>query len=94
MKGRSVVVKNDAGLNSYEIYADGSTGTATITVSTPSVTFSSKSVNFYAKAAKTITATVATPLLGVGDNAGAVRGVAVDANGSAWTWRSGGQPAY
>jgi len=85
IKGRSVVVKNDAGLNSYEIYADGSTGTATITVSTPSVTFSSKSVNFYAKAAKTITATVATPLLGVGDNAGAVRGVAVDANGSAWT---------
>jgi hypothetical protein len=85
VKGRSVVLKNAAGLNSYEIYPDGSTGTATITVSTPSVTFSSKSVNFYAKAAKTITATVATPLLGVGDNAGAVRGVAVDANGSAWT---------
>jgi hypothetical protein len=85
IKGRSVVLKNEAGLNSYEIYADGSTGTATITVSTPSVTFSSKSVNFYAKAAKTITATVATPLLGVGDNDGAVRGVAVDANGSAWT---------
>jgi len=85
VKGRSVVLKNAAGLNSYEIYPDGSTGTATITVSTPSVTFSSKSVNFYAKAAKTITATVATPLLKVGDNAGAVRGVAVDANGSAWT---------
>ena len=85
VKGRSVVLKNAAGLNSYEIYPDGSTGTATITVSTPSVTFSSKSVTFYAKAAKTITATVATPLLGVGDNAGAVRGVAVDANGSAWT---------
>jgi len=85
IKGRSVVLKNAAGLNSYEIYPDGSTGTATITVSTPSVTFSSKSVTFYAKAAKTITATVATPLLGVGDNAGAVRGVAVDANGNAWT---------
>ncbi len=85
VKGRSVVLKNAAGLNSYEIYPDGSTGTATITVSTPSVTFSSKSVTFYAKAAKTITATVATPLLGVGDNAGAVRGVAVDANGNAWT---------
>jgi hypothetical protein len=85
IKGRSVVVKNDAGLNSYEIYTDGSAGTATITVSTPSVTFSSKSITFYAKAAKTITATVATPLLGVGDNAGAVRGVAVDANGLAWT---------
>jgi len=85
VKGRSVVLKNNAGANAYEIYADGSTGTATITVSTPSVTFSSKSITFYAKAAKTITATVGTPLLGVGDNAGAVRGNAVDANGSAWT---------
>ena len=85
VKGRSVVLKNAAGLNSYEIYPDGSTGTATITVSTPSVTFPSKSVTFYAKAAKTITATVGTPLLGVGGNTGAVRGVAVDANGNAWT---------
>jgi hypothetical protein len=85
IKGRSVVLKNDAGLNSYEIYADGSAGTATITVSTPSVTFSSKSITFYAKAAKTITATVGTPLLGVGSNTGAVRATAVDANGLAWT---------
>ena len=85
VKGRSVVLKNAAGLNSYEIYPDGSVGTATITVSTPSVTFPSKSITFFAKAAKTITATVATPLLAVGDNAGAVRGVAVDANGNAWT---------
>jgi len=80
VKGRSVVLKNAAGLNSYEIYPDGSVGTATITVSTPSVTFPAKTITFYAKAAKTITATVGTPLLGVGDNAGAVRGVAVDAN--------------
>ena len=85
IKGRSVVLKNDAGLNSYEIYADGSAGTATITVSTPSVTFSTKSITFYAKAAKTITATVGTPLLGVGGNTGAVRATAVDANGLAWT---------
>jgi hypothetical protein len=85
VKGRSVVLKNAAGLNSYEIYPDGSAGTATITVSTPSVTFSTKSITFFAKAAKTITATVGTPLLGIGDNAGAVRGVAVDANGLPWT---------
>jgi hypothetical protein len=85
IKGRSVVLKNDAGLNSYEIYADGSVGAATITVSTPSVTFSTKSITFFAKAAKTITASVGTPLLAVGANTGAVRGTAVDANGNAWT---------
>jgi len=85
IKGRSVVLKNDAGLNSYEIYADGSVGAATITVSTPSVTFSTKTITFFAKAAKTITASVGTPLLAVGTNTGAVRGVAVDANGNAWT---------
>jgi len=85
IKGRSVVVKNDAGLNSYGIYPDGSAGTATITVSTPSVTFPTKSITFFAKAAKTITASVATPLLAVGSNGAAVTGVAVDANGVAWT---------
>ena len=85
VRGRSVVMKYAANPTAYNIYADGSVGVATITVSTPSVTFPAKTITFYAKAAKTITATVATPLLGVGDNAGAVRGVAVDANGNAWT---------
>ena len=85
IRGRSVVMKYAANPTAYNIYADGSVGVATITVSTPSVTFPAKTITFYAKSAKTITATVATPLLGVGDNAGAVRGVAVDANGNAWT---------
>jgi hypothetical protein len=85
IKGRSVVLKNTSSPQSYEIYADGSVGVATITVSTPSVTFPTKSITFFAKAAKTITASVATPLLAVGDNAAAVTGVAVDANGNAWT---------
>jgi hypothetical protein len=85
VRGRSVVMKYSANPTAYNIYADGSVGVATITVSTPSVTFPAKTITFYAKSAKTITATVATPLLGVGDNAGAVRGVAVDANGNAWT---------
>jgi hypothetical protein len=85
IKGRSVVLKNTTSPQSYEIYADGSVGVATITVSTPSVTFPTKSITFFAKAAKTITASVATPLLAVGDNAAAVTGVAVDANGNAWT---------
>jgi trimeric autotransporter adhesin len=84
VRGRSVVLRY-TGATAYSIFSDGTAGVGTITVSTPSVTFASKTVNFYTAAAKTITATVAHPALKVGDNAGAVRGVAVDANGVAWT---------
>jgi hypothetical protein len=87
VRGRSVVVKyspaGDAGVD-YKIYPDGTAGTGTITVSTPSVTFSTKTVSFYAKAAKTLTATVAHPKLKVGTNSGAVRVTGVDANGIGW----------
>ena len=83
-RGRSIVAKY-TGAATYSIYADGTAGTGTITVSTPSVSFATKTVNFYSAAAKTITATVGHPVLRVGTNDGAVRGVAVDANGVAWT---------
>ena len=84
--GPSLTVKNTAAANGdFEIRPDGRAGVSVITASTPTRTFSSKSVSFYSAAAKTITATVGTPLLAVGANTGAVRGVAVDANGVAWT---------
>jgi hypothetical protein len=84
--GTSITVKSAGGSDGdFQIRPDGRAGVATISVSTTSTTFSNKTVNFYAKAAKTITATVGTPLLAVGANTGAVRGVAVDANGTAWT---------
>jgi hypothetical protein len=87
VRGRSVVVKyspsGDAGVD-YKIYPDGTAGTGTITVSTSSVTFSTKTVSFYAKAAKTLTATVAHPKLKVGTNSGAVRVTGVDTNGISW----------
>ncbi|ASY09839.1 hypothetical protein B1s21122_05885 [Candidatus Nanopelagicus limnes] len=85
-RGRSVVLKynNDSG-ESYPIYADGTTGVATFTISTPSVAFGTKTMSFYAVAAKTMTATVATPLLKVGTNSDAVRVTAVDASGIAWS---------
>jgi hypothetical protein len=84
--GPSLTVKNTAAANGdFEIRPDGRAGVAVITASTPTRAFSSKSVSFYSAAAKTITATVGTPLLAVGANTGAVRGVAVDANGVAWT---------
>jgi len=84
--GTSITVKSAGGTDgNFQIRPDGRAGVATISVSTTSTTFSNKTVTFYAKAAKTITATVGTPLLAVGANTGAVRGVAVDANGVAWT---------
>ena len=85
VRGRSVVLKYNATSAAFPIYSDGTAGTGTITVSTPSVTFATKTVTFYAAAAKTITATVAHPVLKIGTNDGSVRGVAVDANGVAWS---------
>jgi len=82
-RGRSVVLAY-TGDTDYNIYSDGTAGTGTITVSTPSVTFSTKTVSFYAAAAKTLTATVAHPKLKVGTNSGAVRVTAVDATGVSW----------
>jgi hypothetical protein len=67
------------------IYADGSSGVATLTISTRNAGTFTKTLNFFTVAAKTITATVGTPVLKVGDNTGAVRGVATDVNGNVWT---------
>jgi hypothetical protein len=84
--GPSLTVKNTAAANGdFEIRPDGRAGVAVITASTPTRTFSTKSVSFYASTAKSIAATVATPLLAVGANAGAVRATALDASGVAWT---------
>jgi hypothetical protein len=85
-RGRSVVLKydNDAGEN-YEFYPDGTSGVATITITTPSVTFASKTISLYSEAAKTLTATVATPNLAVGPNTDTVRVTALDSNGVAWS---------
>jgi len=85
VRGRSVVLKYNTNSSvDYNIYADGTAGTGTITVSTPSVTFSTKTVSFYSVAAKTLTATVAHPALKVGANSGAVRATGVDTTGIAW----------
>ena len=84
--GTSFTVKNTTATDGdFQIRPDGRAGVATISVSTPTRTFSPKTVTFYAASAKTITATVGTPLLAVGANAGAVRATAVDANNVAWT---------
>ncbi|CAN2230878.1 hypothetical protein [Candidatus Planktophila dulcis] len=82
--GKSIKVAS-TGSQSIRVLADGTAGVSTISISTLSGFSTTKSVTFYAKAAKTITAAVATPVLGVGANAGAVSVTAVDANGTAWT---------
>jgi len=69
----------------FTILSDGRAGTATITITTNGATYSPKTVVFYAKAAKTITAAVAHPVLKIGANTGAVSVAAVDANGTNWT---------
>jgi hypothetical protein len=82
-RGRSVVLAY-TGDNDYNIYSDGTAGTGTITISTPSVTFPTKSITFYAAKPATLVASVATPNLRVGTNADAVRVTAKDANGNLW----------
>jgi hypothetical protein len=84
-RGRSVVLKYDSDTNEdYNIYSDGTAGTGTITISTPSVTFPTKSITFYAAKPATLVASVATPNLRVGTNSDAVRVTAKDVNGNNW----------
>jgi len=82
--GKSVKIAS-TGSQRIRVLADGTAGVSTIAISTLSGYSATKSVTFYAKAAKTITAAVAHPVLAVGANAGAVSVTAVDANGTNWT---------
>ena len=74
-----------AGDYEFLLQGDGSGGTSTIKV-TGSVTGASytKSLTYYAAAAKTLTASVLTPVLQVGSNDSALSVVAVDAAGATW----------
>ena len=83
--GKSVVLAYPAPSSTgvdIGIYADGTSGTASITISTPSVTFAAKSVAFYSTTVSKIVATKITNTLSVGSNAAVVVGKATDASGS------------
>ena len=69
----------------FLLQGDGNGGTSTITV-TSSVAGNSyvKSLTYYAAAAKTLTASVLTPVLAIGSNDSAVAVTAVDATGAVW----------
>ena len=80
--GKSVVVAY-TGPQSYNIYSDGTAGTATITVKSTSVTFANKTVVFYAATPATITLTPLFTTVGV-STTNAFLATAKDANGAVW----------
>jgi hypothetical protein len=83
--GRSVVLayNTDDSLSVY-VRPDGTAGTATITVTTPSVTFASKTLVFYAAAPTSLVAARLNSTLAAGSNDAALSVVAKDVNGNAW----------
>ena len=83
--GKSITSSVTTGAATVYIRGDGTAGVSTITVTTKAGFSAVKSVNFYATAAKTITASVANPVLAVTANAGAIAVTAVDASGINWT---------
>jgi len=83
--GKSIVVEYaTGGAKYYPIFADGTAGTAVITVKSASVTFANKSLTFYAAAPTTLVARALNTTPGVGTNNAAVEVVAKDANGNLW----------
>jgi hypothetical protein len=83
--GRSVVLAyNSNDSLSVHVRPDGTAGTATITVSTPSVTFAPKTLVFYAAAPTSLVAARLNSTLASGSNAAALSVVAKDVNGNPW----------
>jgi len=80
--GKSVTfVGGTNGVNTVYVFADGTSGTATITVKTTSVTFSNKSVVFYSTSVDKITAVQLGKTLG-GTASAVIAAVATDATGN------------
>jgi len=79
--GKSLVLVGSAsGVDDIKIYADGTAGTATITIKTTSVTFSSKTVVFFGTTVTSITGTALLTTLGT-TSSGVIVAVPKDANG-------------
>jgi hypothetical protein len=78
-------ISTTAGDYEFQLQGDGNGGTSTVKV-TGSVTGASytKSLTYYAAAAKTLTASVMTPVLALGSNDSALSVTAVDAAGATW----------
>jgi hypothetical protein len=79
IKGRSIVLAYSTDM-SVGLYGDGTAGTATITVTTPSVTFATKTATFYGAAPTSIVASLINSVAGAGSTT-AIAAVAKDAAG-------------
>jgi trimeric autotransporter adhesin len=80
--GKSVTfVANANGINDIGLFADGSSGTAVITIKTTSVTFANKAATFFGTQAATITATALATTIG-STSTNAILAVAKDAAGN------------
>jgi hypothetical protein len=83
--GKSVTIAATGDVQ-FALQADGIAGTSTVTIKSTVAGYSvAKQVAYYAKAAKTLTASVLTPVLVVGANDSALSVSAVDANGTNWS---------
>jgi len=82
--GKNVTLRYLAstGYLDFYIYADGTAGTATLTIKSTSVTFANKTITFYSSSVATINATLRQSVLAVGSNSNVVSGVAKDSNGT------------
>lgn len=80
--GKSVIFEaNSNGINDIYVFADGTSGVATITLKTTSVTFGNKTITWYAATVATITVTKLGNTLG-SSSAAALLAVAKDASGN------------
>jgi hypothetical protein len=70
----------------FALQADGTAGSSTVTIAASVAGYSvTKQLSYYSAAAKTLTASVLTPILVVGANDSALSVTAVDANGINWS---------
>jgi len=78
-RGKSIIVIDDAATEDINVYSDGTSGKATITISTPSVTFAAKTVTFYSTTPASAVAVVTQKVIG-STAAVAVVGTELDAS--------------
>ncbi|CAN2231321.1 hypothetical protein MCEIIB161_00043 [Candidatus Planktophila dulcis] len=85
--GKSVVLAYTTTSLQLSVFADGTAGVGTITVSTPSVTFPTKSITFYAATPSTVVVSVAKPVIEASSvsTTDVVRATFKDSLGNLWS---------
>jgi hypothetical protein len=81
--GKSITVAGD-GTTEFLIRSDGTAGTSSIVVSTPTRTFAAKTMRFYALAASTVEVSVNKAVIGTSASTDTIRATFKDAAGNVW----------